>query len=42
MTNKTNKQSKENKTQKYYLKKNLYCWMKLVGVVSSSSTCTRE
>jgi hypothetical protein len=40
MTNKI--QNKEKQIRKFRGKKNFYYWMKLVGVVPSSSTCTRK
>jgi len=41
MTNKQNTKQRKKKLKKSR-KKNLCCWMKLVGVTPSSSTCTRK
>ncbi len=46
-TKQTNKQNSKNKNKNKKLeklegKKNLCCWMKLVSVAPSSSTCTRK
>ncbi len=40
--NKPNKQNRKKTLENLGEKNNLCCWMKLVGVVPSSSTCTRK
>jgi hypothetical protein len=41
-TNKQNTKQRQKKLKKFGKKKNLCCWMKVIGVAPSSSTCTRE
>ncbi len=42
MTNKQNTKQRKKTLENLGGKINFYCWIKLVGVVPSSSTCTRK
>jgi hypothetical protein len=41
-TKQTKYKAKEKKTQEIWKNKYFHCWMTIVGVVPSSSTCTRK